>query len=148
MKNYGQVLINIRKELETYIINNNLKSLVLGISGGIDSALAAAIASPVCEKLNIPLIGRSLPISTNSSDEIERADNIGNLFCTNYTEVRDLNQDFVNMWSTLEFEDYGDQNLKTKLRMGNLKARMRMMYLYDLAQIHDGMVLSTDNWTE
>lgn len=35
-----------------------------------------------------------------------------------------------------------------KLRKGNVKARMRMIYLYDLAQKHGGMVLSTDNYTE
>jgi NAD+ synthetase len=35
-----------------------------------------------------------------------------------------------------------------KIRMGNVKARMRMLYLYDLAQSSSGMVLSTDNYTE
>ena len=32
--------------------------------------------------------------------------------------------------------------------MGNIKARMRMIYLYNLASKNHGMVLSTDNWTE
>ena len=36
----------------------------------------------------------------------------------------------------------------SKLRQGNLKARMRMMLLYDLAQLHRGIVIATDNFTE
>src|SRR5574344_1575353 len=35
-----------------------------------------------------------------------------------------------------------------KRRQGNLKARMRMLQLYDLAQLHGGVVISTDNYTE
>jgi len=35
-----------------------------------------------------------------------------------------------------------------KVRIGNIKARTRMIYLYDKAQKYKGMVLSTDNYTE
>ncbi|HRW22022.1 MAG TPA: hypothetical protein P5509_08620, partial [Bacteroidales bacterium] len=72
-----RAISNIREELETYIENNNIKSLVLGISGGIDSALCAALAKPVCDKLNVPLIGRYIHIGSNKPEEKERAIEIG-----------------------------------------------------------------------
>jgi len=40
------------------------------------------------------------------------------------------------------------EDSREAFRKGNLKARMRMILLYDLAQLHRGMVLSTDNYTE
>jgi len=80
---YEKAVNNIRKELKTYIQENNLKSLILGVSGGIDSALCAVLAKPVCDELNIPLIGRSLPSSSNKSVENSRAALIGKYFCTN-----------------------------------------------------------------
>jgi len=83
---YGIMVENIRKELEAYITEKGIKSLVLGISGGIDSAICAALARPVCDKLNIPLIGRSIPISTNTSEERDRAEMVGNAFCTDFDE--------------------------------------------------------------
>ena len=69
-----EIIKNIRANLKMYIEDHGIKSLVLGISGGIDSALCAALARPVCDELGIPLIGRSIPISTNTSDERDRAE--------------------------------------------------------------------------
>ena len=48
--------------LYNYIKDNNLYSLVLGISGGIDSTVVAAL----CKASGVPLIGISLPCSTNN----------------------------------------------------------------------------------
>lgn len=147
---YLTMLDNIRSELETYIVNAHLKSLVLGISGGIDSALCAAIAKPVCDSLNIPLIGVSIPIQSNSKDEINRAIGIGKHFCTTFHEA-----DLSVLYQELAFKIQGpyapvveESKFEEKIRKGNIKARMRMIYLYNQAQYNKGMVLSTDNYTE
>lgn len=153
--NYEKAVSNIRGELKSYIQKNNIKSLILGVSGGIDSCLCAALAKPVCDELGIMLIGRSLPISTNAPDEIERAKLTGKVFCHNFEEVSlaryfneliYINPDYSNSnMQTLE----NDEELKNfKIRNGNIKARLRMIYLYNLASLHKGMVLSTDNYTE
>ena len=39
-------------------------------------------------------------------------------------------------------------SFEEKIRRGNIKARLRMIYLFDLAHRNNGMVLSTDNFTE
>ncbi len=147
MLNYKQVAENIRKELSTYIQQYGLKSLVVGESGGIDSALCTALAAPVCRELGVALIGRSITIETNKQDEIDRGAAIGEAFCTDFKAI-DLTAQYLPLRTACEFEQPLGTDISTKLRMGNIKARMRMVYLYDLAQKHGGLVLSTDNFTE
>lgn len=67
----NKITLNIRSCLTKYIADYKLNSLVLGISGGIDSALCTALVKPVCEQLNIPLIGRSITIESNKKEEVE-----------------------------------------------------------------------------
>lgn len=144
----------IRGMLADYLAKYQaLESLVIGVSGGIDSALCCALAKPVCEKAGVKLIGRSLPIISNESDEIHRAKLVGNAFCHDFEEV-DLGHVFHHLRSDVvltngidEFASEQDE-FKAKVRMGNVKARIRMIYLYDLAQYKNGLVLSTDNFTE
>lgn len=149
---YSIVLSNIRTELRNYLTTHNLKSLVLGISGGIDSALVAAIAKPVCDELNVQIIGRSITIDSNKPDEQERARWVGRYFCHDFMEVnltskynllQSIDDDLTDLTNPI---DKSDKNYK--IRMGNIKARLRMIYLYNLASKTGGLVLSTDNYTE
>lgn len=135
---------NIRHTLSTYIQNCQLQSLVLGISGGIDSALCAALLHPVCNQLHIPLIGRSITIETNKQVEIDRSIEVGESFCTDFQHIDLTDIFYANKKMLIQFDD----SMLSKLRQGNMKARMRMMMLYDLAQLHHGIVISTDNYTE
>lgn len=144
---YSETVKNLRSLLKDYILKSNIKSLVLGVSGGIDSALVAALAKPVVDELNIPLIGRSITIQTNKDDEKERARNIGNTFCTDFKEI-DLTDKYLILKDIDDMEGESENNFNYKIRMGNLKARMRMTYLYNLASKINGLVLSTDNMTE
>lgn len=139
---------NIRGQLKYYVVQNGLKSLVLGVSGGIDSALVAALAAPVCKELGIPLIGRSLPHTSNKSDETCRADDVLKHFCTDpgicgiNARVDLVLQDLETGYSQKEDDRFN------KIALGNIKARIRMIHLYDLAYRTRGMVLGTDNYTE
>lgn len=147
--NYADMYRNIQTELRYYLKENGLRSLVLGVSGGIDSALAAALAKPVCDELKIPLIGASISIESNKIDEERRARKIMENFCPTYME-----RDFTTLFYELAFKfdrslsSLRETEIQQKIRDGNMKARIRMIYLYNLAQYHNGMVLSTDNYTE
>ncbi len=134
---------NIRKGLRNYIKENGLKSLIIGVSGGVDSALCCALARPVCDELGIPLIGRSITIDSNKPDEIARAQKVGKLFCHDFKEVNYTGL-YVSMRDSFE-EPEGELD---KITQGNIKARIRMQYLYCIAGKTKGMVLSTDNLTE
>ena len=134
----------IRKEMTDYITQYHLSSLILGISGGIDSALCAALLKPVCEACNIPLIGRSIAIETNGQDEIERSMVVGKAFCHDFQFMDLLDSYLCNKKNLILL----DNSQLSKMRTGNMKARMRMIILYDLAQLYKGIVISTDNYTE
>lgn len=142
MIDYNKFYINSVKFLVNYAVTNNLQSYVLGISGGIDSTVVAAIASEACRILHIPFIGRSLPTVSNHDVEINTADLVGKAFCTNYKK-RSIEADYFQLLGSLERE--GEVS---KLQMGNIKARLRMIYLYHLASKYKGCVLDTDNKTE
>ena len=146
--NSEETISKIRNQLKQYTVDNNLKALVLGISGGIDSALVAALARPVCDEIGIPLIGRSLPIETNTSDEISIAKMVGEAFCTDFIE-----ESLSHMYEATMMTHYGttnlpDANKETKIAVGNIKARLRMIHLYHLAGINKGLVIGTTNYTE
>jgi len=146
--NCHKVVVSLQKHLSEYISKNGLKSLVLGVSGGLDSAFCAAVAKPVCDYHVIDLIGRSIPIATNKKDEITRAALVGKAFCSDFREV-DLGDAFPSLIKALiEDDEPGDITHERKVRRGNLKARLRMIRLYDVAAKHRGMVISTDNLTE
>ena len=143
MIDYKQFVINSVDYLYNYIEDNRLQSLVLGISGGIDSTVVAAIASLACKRANISLIGRSLMCFTNNPEEIRAAQLVGNAFCTDFKEVP-LERMYAHIADELEL----NEGKMTKLQAGNVKARLRMIYLYNLASIHKGCVLDTDNKSE
>ena len=142
MIDYKNFVENSRKWLSQYIKDNRLQSICIGISGGIDSTVSCAIASPVCKRLNIPLIGRSLPTVSNHDIEIDVADLVGNAFCDNYAK-KSIEADYIQLLGSLERE--GEVS---KLQRGNIKARLRMIYLRHLASVYKGVVLDNDNFTE
>jgi NAD+ synthetase len=129
--------------LISYIERNKLQSLVLGISGGIDSTVVAALASEACKNKGIKLIGRSLPAHTNNPEEINTAILVGQAFCDDFKEVA-----IEKIYAKVADEFELNEGKMTPLQLGNIKARLRMMYLYNLASIHRGCVLDTDNRTE
>lgn len=81
---YGKVFEVLVKETANYVKVNNLKAMVLGISGGIDSTVVAAICHEVSKQTGIPLIGRSLPIK-NKSDVSKL---VGEAFCNDFKVYR------------------------------------------------------------
>lgn len=144
--NYEKVFRSLINGLKDYVVSNNLKSMVLGISGGIDSTIVAAIASEVSKEVGIPLIGRSLPTGNNKSSETNTANLVGNAFCKSedYKEV-EIGAVYNQFLGWIECcEDFG----QSKIANGNIQARLRMIYLYNLASRLSGIVLSTDNQTE
>lgn len=152
IKDYSKVVKEIRRNLTVYLLEHKLKSLVLGISGGMDSALVAVLAKPVCDDLGVKLIGRCITIESNKYDEIDRADLIGKYFCTDYKRFN-----FDAIHGSIKYMDALDENIVdidrsdpkfNKIKFGNMKARARMIYLYNLAYKTKGMVLGTENLTE
>lgn len=128
--NYEKVFCTLVDKTREYIQNNNLNAMVLGISGGIDSTVVAAICHEVSKQTGIPLIGRSLPIK-NKNDEFSTSKLVGEAFCDNF-EVTNLYEVF-NKFLTLVDGDNLVSLKRTPIADGNIQARLRMIYLYNLA---------------
>lgn len=155
-----EVVFNVLvDELEDYLLNNNLKAMVLGISGGIDSTVVAAICHEVSKRTGIPLIGRSLPIK-NKEDEFNVSWLVGWAFCTNFKACA-LRRPYqaalleacidagdANTANSYFLDELEEMPSRTSIANGNLQARCRMQHLYDLASRNKGLVMSTDNQTE
>lgn len=150
MNNYEKIFETIVEKTYQYLTDNKRKAMILGISGGIDSTVTAAVCSEINRQHpEIRFIGVSLPCSTNSQEERDSASKAMRAFC-DYTasiehnlqkEFSMIRESFANDYNWLKVEE-------TKLALGNIKARMRMMYLYNLASLTDGLVMDTDNLTE
>lgn len=153
--NYENVFHTLIEKTVNYLKDNNLKAMILGISGGIDSTIVAAICYEVSKRTRIPLIGRSLTIK-NKKDEFSTAELVGKAFCNDFCESNlynlyyCINTEFKNLEYDHSIEEYGNSfNYgTTPISEGNIQARLRMIYLYNLASIKNGIVLSTDNQTE
>lgn len=81
--NYEKVFQVLVEETSNYIRSNRLRAMVLGVSGGIDSTVVAAICHEVSKQTGIPLIGRSLPIK-NKNDEFDVSRLVGEAFCDDF----------------------------------------------------------------
>ena len=159
---YGKVFETLIEKTAKYLIDNNIKAQILGISGGIDSTVVAAICHEVSKRTNIPLIGRSLPSKYNKEGETTAADLVGKAFCNDY-KVFNINELYHSYIMQISHKETGstrytvdnngniervENTFQTTLANGNIQARLRMIYLYNLASIYKGLVMDTDNLTE
>ena len=133
-----EYLLEIEKFLKEYLEKSHCKSYVLGLSGGVDSSLVAAIAKKAVGKEN--LFCYAIDIESNKNDVLD---------AKKVAEELDVNLEVINLTKT--YKDYlkvlGGKNL-SKLTKSNLKVRMRMVALFAYAQEHAGLVLGTDNMDE
>ncbi len=142
---YQKVFETMIQETQKYLEDHNLFAMVLGISGGLDSTVTAAICHEV-EKRNpeLKFYGVSLPCTSNSGEERDSATTCMKAFCKEgqyWTE--NLQKEYMLMKATC-----CQHHSSTTIGMGNIKARLRMIYLYDLANYTKGLVMDTDNLTE
>ena len=113
------------------------------MSGGLDSTVCAAIGKTVFDRYGVKLIGISLPCKTNTNLENDIASTAGSIFCNEY---KCINIDTLYGASKYLCDTYEGES--TQISQGNLKARIRMMMLYNAASINRGIVIDTDNLSE
>lgn len=131
--------------LKEYSSNNHINTVVVGMSGGIDSAVTAMLFQRAGWQV-IPVI---LPIHQNPA-ETERALETCRAMMIDPVTV-DLSDQYDSM---VECLSQVDKQLATctqhhsRVRKGNIRARLRMTTLYNIAHMHNGIVASTDNFSE
>lgn len=113
------------------------QNAIIGLSGGIDSALVAGVAINSIGKDKVKLY--YMPYKTSSELSLIHAKE----FCVKFN----IDLEIVNI---TEIADLFFQlnNVNDKLRKGNIMSRLRMVTLFDKAKEHNGIVIGTTNKTE
>jgi len=135
--NPGLVRSLLTRFIYTEITRTGLKRAVLGLSGGIDSALAAYLAAEALGPQN--LLCLRMPYQTSSQDSLDHA-----LLVIQALGVPYLDIPITEMADGLiaKFPDM------SAMRKGNIMARCRMITLYDQSESFKGLVIGTGNKTE
>jgi NAD+ synthase len=129
----------IVKWLKDYSNTSGLKTFIVGISGGIDSALT----STLCAETGIKTILVSMPIH-QPPNQLNRAHNHIKWLKENYSNVHSYEYDL-----TSTFENFKSLfNKENQLALANSRARLRMTTLYQVAQSHNALVAGTGNKIE
>lgn len=140
---------DIKQQLIEYRTNNNVDTVTIGMSGGIDSALTASLFLNAGWRV----IGNVMPVHQEQS-ETERGIEVCKALDIEHNII-DLSEPYDTM---IKFysdqgidydENYADlEQRAAQIRAGNIRARLRMITLYNLAAKNNGIVGSTDNFSE
>ena len=153
------VEFEIRRRIEfikKILLNSHLTHLVLGISGGIDSSTCGRLAQLAIDELNVKIdqyrfIAVRLPYQAQS-DEADAQLSLEFIqpsasVCVNVQSGSDA----IHHSTTSALAQSGLLN-KTESKIdfakGNVKARMRMVAQYEIAELLNGMVIGTDHSAE
>ncbi len=137
-----KVLVDfIKQETQRF----GIQKCVVGLSGGIDSSLAAYLAKKALGSKN--LLGVLLPYKDSSPESIRDAFIVAKSLKIktrkiNITDAADA------LWSNINKTSGGPHFRGDKLRKANILARLRMVCLYDLSSEYKALVLGTSNKSE
>ena len=141
--NAKKVSEHIISWLKDYAKTSGVKGLVVGISGGIDSAVVSAL----CAKTGLPTLCLELPIHQAQS-HVSRAQEHIAFLKKEYENISDLSVDLTPVFD--QFVQQIPQTSKTtyEMALANTRARLRMATLYYFAGLEGYIVVGTGNKIE
>jgi len=127
--------------LKDYCLLYNIKSLVIGVSGGIDSAVSSTLAA----KTGLPVYALGMPILQKEEQET-LSDAHLEWLQSNFSNVVVNKFDLTKVFDTFQFtmKEFGSNNLA----LANSRSRLRMVTLYQVATCVGGIVVGTGNKVE
>lgn len=129
--------------LKNYAINAGNKSLVIGVSGGVDSALC----STLCAMTGLTVHTVVLPCHSQT-DGLERAEKHIDWLCDKFSEAK-IKYHHINLTDTFSwFKVSCGFQYDNDLGYANAKSRFRMVALYQIATVVNGLVVGTGNKVE
>jgi NAD+ synthase len=130
--------------LHDYAINAKVKGFVVGISGGIDSALT----STLCAQTGLPTLCIEMPIHQAES-HVNRANEHIDQLKSRFSNVLSERADLTPVFEQFKAQVTASDNEKTlALSLANTRARLRMTTLYYFAGLHGFLVAGTGNKVE
>jgi NAD+ synthase len=145
-----KIITHIVDWITNYMHNNPVRGIVVGVSGGIDSAVTSAL----CAESGYPLTVVTLPINQREKQKnlaLSHVDWLIDKYGENSVEHIDL--DLTHSYETL-FSDIKNEIVKVPsldkrlLTLANMSSRLRMTTLYSIASLKDYLVCGTGNKIE
>ena len=138
---YKKISANISNWMFDYASNNNIKAFVVGVSGGIDSAVSSTLATST----GLPTYAIGIPIHQKQEQET-LSDIHLKWLQSNFSNVIANKFDLTKVFDTFQFTmgEFGSNNLA----LANSRSRLRMVTLYQVAGSVGGIVVGTGNKVE
>ncbi|MDO4230196.1 MAG: NAD(+) synthase [Capnocytophaga sp.] len=141
--NTEKVSKHIVNWLKTYAENAHVKGFVVGISGGIDSA----VVSTLCAETGIPTLCLELPIHQAPS-HVSRAKEHIAFLKEKYSNITDLQVDLTPVFDEFVKQIPTTSQNTYEMALANTRARLRMTTLYYFAGLDGRLVVGTGNKVE
>ena len=142
IKNYDRLASDIDKWLKDYYYMHDLKAFVVGVSGGIDSA----VVSTLCAKTGLPTYVLTMPLHSKKENS-ELSWSHASSLVEKYSNVTLVNIDLTETYDKFMFW-VDDEFTGNELANANTKSRLRMVSLYQVAGAVGGIVVGTGNKVE
>jgi len=147
IKNYEELKTRILSWIQNYVSDNNIKALVVGVSGGIDSA----VVSTLCAETGLPTYVLSMPL-LSSADNDRLSDDYTKKLESKYNNVTRIRIELSSVYDkfihSLNWWTNDNKYTKNQLANANTKSRLRMVTLYQVAGTVGGIVVGTGNKVE
>ena len=141
MQDWGQLSKEITHWIKEYAESNQITSLIVGVSGGIDSA----VTSTLCAKTGLNTIVLNMPIHQETS-QFNLSNGHIEWLESNWENVDSHTIDLSNTYD-LYSNELNNHNI-SDLALANTRARIRMTTLYAIAGSNNGIVVGTGNKVE
>lgn len=142
--NVEKVTEHIVKWLKDYAENARVKGYVVGVSGGIDSA----VTSTLCAMTGLDVLCVEMPIHQHQ-DHVTRAQEHIKQLKKRFDNVNDVRSDLTPVFDTfVNAMPAVENNPQVELTLGNTRARLRMTTLYYHGGVHGLLVAGTGNKVE
>ncbi|MDP5101816.1 MAG: NAD(+) synthase [Nonlabens sp.] len=142
--NVEKVTEHIVKWLKDYAENARVKGYVVGVSGGIDSA----VTSTLCAMTGLDVLCVEMPIHQHQ-DHVTRAQEHIKQLKERFDNVNDVRSDLTPVFDTfVNAMPAVENNPQVELTLGNTRARLRMTTLYYHGGVHGLLVAGTGNKVE
>ena len=139
-----KVVDHIVNWLKEYAENSKMEGFVIGISGGIDSA----VTSTLCAKTGFPTLCIEMPIH-QAENQVNRAKEHINQLKEKYPNVIQEEVDLTSVFEEFKKQAPIPTNSDLlNLSLANTRARLRMTSLYYFAGLHRYLVAGTGNKVE
>ena len=142
IKDYEKLKFAIDRWLNDYYYFHGIKAFVVGVSGGIDSA----VVSTLCAETGLPTYVLTMPLhSKDDNTELSELHAYG--MVEKYANVTLVNVDLSETYDKMMFW-IDDTFTGNELANANTKSRLRMVTLYQVAGSVGGIVVGTGNKVE